>query len=228
MSSSNATVKKTMKKTATPAPAPVAGPTPTPTATSAPVAATPTPAKTIKAAKTEAPAPAAPVVPPVATATAVDAASASSEMSLSDEIKTLREQLTTIRETATAALSALKRVEKRAAAEVKEARKSKRKARVDENGERVLSNFEIPVPISDELSALLGGPKNNVMAHKDVTREIHKYLNDNNLRHGHVIKPNEPLRKLLRLGENEDTDIFRLQRLLKHHYPKSLRPAKAT
>jgi len=238
MSSSNAATVKKMKKVATSSAATVSTTTTTTpiatTSVTSPVAttntkvgksskadSTPTPAaNTTKSAKVET------SVPVVSSTTTVDNSSATSELSLSDEIKNLRDQLTTIRETASAALNSLKRVEKRSAAEVKEARKSKRQPRVDDNGERILSNFERPVPISDELSALLGGPKNNVMAHKDVTREIHKYLNTNNLRNGHIIKPNEPLRKLLKLGENEETDIFRLQRLLKHHYPKSLRPVK--
>ena len=125
-----------------------------------------------------------------------------------------------MRDAASAALAALKRVEKRASADVKEAKKSKRKARVDENGERKPSNFEIPVPISDELSAFLGGPKNNKMARKDVTTSLNKYINAHNLRSKHTITPDAPLRKLLKLADGESTDIFKLQKLLKPHYPK--------
>jgi chromatin remodeling complex protein RSC6 len=159
---------------------------------------------------------AAPVVAPAA-----DAASATSaDVSLADEVKTLRDQLTSVRDAASAALAALKRVEKRASADVKEAKKSKRKPRVDENGERKPSNFEIPVAISDELSTFLGGPKNNKMARKDVTTSLNKYINAHNLRTKHAITPDAPLRKLLKLAEGESTDIFKLQKLLKPHYPK--------
>jgi chromatin remodeling complex protein RSC6 len=155
-----------------------------------------------------------------APAPAADAASATSDASLGDEVKALRDQLTSIRDAASAALSALKRVEKRASAEVKEAKKSKRKPRVDENGERKPSNFEIPVAISDELSTFLGGPKNNKMARKDVTTSLNKYINSHNLRTKHTITPDAPLRKLLKLADGESTDIFKLQKLLKPHYPK--------
>ena len=213
-STMNTTTKKVTKKAAAPevaAPAPVATP--------APAAAAPAKTKTTKtAAATPAPAP---VAQPVATpAPAADAASATSEASLGDEVKALRDQLTSIRDAASAALAALKRVEKRASAEVKEAKKSKRKARVDENGERKPSNFEIPVPISDELSSFLGGPKNNKMARKDVTTSLNKYINAHNLRSKHTITPDAPLRKLLKLADGESTDIFKLQKLLKPHYPK--------
>ena len=217
MSSSNTSAPSTMntttkkvKKAAAPevaapaAPAPAAPATTKTTKASAKVAATPAPV-------------AAPVAAP---APATDAASATSDASLGDEVKALRDQLTSIRDAASAALSALKRVEKRASAEVKEAKKSKRKPRVDENGERKPSNFEIPVPISDELSTFLGGPKNNKMARKDVTTSLNKYINSHNLRTKHTITPDAPLRKLLKLADGESTDIFKLQKLLKPHYPK--------
>jgi len=213
-STMNTTTKKVKKTTPEVA---VAAPTPAATLVAA------TPAKTTKtktmAASTPAPAPVAPVAEPVA-APATDAASATSDASLSDEVKSLRDQLTSIRDMASSALAALKRVEKRASTEVKEAKKSKRKARVDENGERKPSNFEIPVPISDELSAFLGGPKNNKMARKDVTTSLNKYINAHNLRTKHAITPDAPLRKLLKLADGESTDIFKLQKLLKPHYPK--------
>lgn len=211
----NTTTKKVKKAAApevavaTPA-APIAAATPTTktTKTSTKVAATPAPAAPVVVA--------APVVAPAA-----DAASATSaDVSLADEVKTLRDQLTSVRDAASAALAALKRVEKRASADVKEAKKSKRKPRVDENGERKPSNFEIPVAISDELSTFLGGPKNNKMARKDVTTSLNKYINAHNLRTKHAITPDAPLRKLLKLAEGESTDIFKLQKLLKPHYPK--------
>lgn len=207
----NTTTKKVKKTTPE-----VAVATPTPSA--APVVATP--AKTTKAKTVVAPAPVAPVVSEPVTAPATDAASATSDASFSDEVKTLRDQLTSIRDMASSALAALKRVEKRASAEVKEAKKSKRKPRVDENGERKPSNFEIPVAISDELSTFLGGPKNNKMARKDVTTSLNKYINAHNLRNKHTITPDAPLRKLLKLADGESTDIFKLQKLLKPHYPK--------
>ena len=209
----NTTTKKVTKKAAAPE---VAAATP-----AAPVAAAPAPAakttKTKTVAATPAPAPVAVAAP----APAADAASATSaDVSLADEVKTLRDQLTSVRDAASAALAALKRVEKRASADVKEAKKSKRKPRVDENGERKPSNFEIPVAISDELSTFLGGPKNNKMARKDVTTSLNKYINAHNLRNKHTITPDAPLRKLLKLADGESTDIFKLQKLLKPHYPK--------
>ena len=213
-STMNTATKKVTKKAAAPE-----------VAVAAPVAAAPAPAtkttktKTVAAAPVTTPAPVTTHVHAVAPIT--DTASATSaDASLADEVKTLRDQLTSVRDAASAALAALKRVEKRASADVKEAKKSKRKPRVDENGERKPSNFEIPVAISDELSTFLGGPKNNKMARKDVTTSLNKYINAHNLRNKHAITPDAPLRKLLKLAEGESTDIFKLQKLLKPHYPK--------
>jgi hypothetical protein len=159
MSSSNTSIPSTMNTTskkvkkATPEVA-----TPAPVASATPAATKTTKAKSVAAAPVVAAVPVASPVP--VTAPATDAASATSaDASLADEVKTLRDQLTSVRDAASAALAALKRVEKRASADVKEAKKSKRKPRVDENGERKPSNFEIPVAISDELSNFLVGHK---------------------------------------------------------------------
>lgn len=212
----NTTTKKVTKKAA----APEVAAAPAAPVAAAPAAATKT-TKTKTVAATPAPAaPAAPVAVAVPTPAADAASATSADVSLADEVKTLRDQLTSVRDAASAALAALKRVEKRASADVKEAKKSKRKPRVDENGERKPSNFEIPVAISDELSTFLGGPKNNKMARKDVTTSLNKYINAHNLRNKHAITPDAPLRKLLKLAEGESTDIFKLQKLLKPHYPK--------
>jgi chromatin remodeling complex protein RSC6 len=149
------------------------------------------------------------------------------ETSLADEIKALQDQLTSIRDSANSALTALKRVAKRASTEIKEARKNKRKTRAEPaDGEpRKPSNFEIPVPITDELSVFLGGGKNNKMARADVTSAINKYINDHKLRTKHDITPDAPLRKLLGVGEDVKLTLFNIQTYLSKHFPK---PAQAT
>jgi chromatin remodeling complex protein RSC6 len=157
----------------------------------------------------------------------IETSSDSSEKTLNDEIKTLHDQLTAIREAANAALSALKRVAKRAASDVKEASKKKRRARSEpaEGEVRKPSNFEIPVPISDELSAFLGGGKNNKMSRAQVTSAITKYINEHSLRQKHAITPDAALRKLLGVGEEVSLTLFNIQTYLSRHYPKV---AKAT
>jgi chromatin remodeling complex protein RSC6 len=144
-------------------------------------------------------------------------------VSLSDELKALQDQLTTIRDSATAALASLKRVAKRAAADIKTAGK-KRKNRSTESADGSApkhNNLMDPVAISDELSTFLGLGKNSTAARQDVTRAMNKYAKDNGLTEGQKIKPNAALKKLLRIDDGVELTIFNLQTYLKPHFPPS-------
>jgi chromatin remodeling complex protein RSC6 len=142
--------------------------------------------------------------------------------SLADELTALQTQLTALRDGASAALLTLKRVAKRASQEVKEARKNRKRTRAEpaEGEVRKPSNFEIPVPISDELSAFLGGSKSNSMSRAQVTKAINLYVNERNLRVKHDISPDAALRKLLNVDDSVKLTIFNMQTYLGRHYLK--------
>ncbi len=217
-----ASAKKAVKK-ASPAPSTVV-PTPVPVAEVAAPAAAAAPKKAAKKAATAVEAaPAAPaVVAPTPSSTDCKVESPVAETTLADELKALQDQLTTIRDAANSALAALKRVGKRATQEIKEARKNRRNKReAPADGEpRKPSNFEKPVPISDELSSFLGGGKNNQMSRSAVNAAIHKYLNEKGLRTKHDIAPDAALKKLLGVDESVKLTIFNMQTYLGKHYPK--------
>ncbi len=241
MSSTNTSSVNTMNASSTPAakkvakkPAASASPAASAAAPAAPaaaVAAAPAPAaaktvakKTSPAATAAAPAPvAAPVSVPTPVAAAADATAAPvAETSFADEVKTLQDQLTAIRDASAAALSALKRVTKRAEREFKDARKNRRRQRAEpaDGAPKPVSNFSKPVPISDELSAFLGGGKNATMSRADVTRNINKYIDERKLRTKHDITPDAALCKLLGVTKETQLTIFNIQTHLKTHYPK--------
>lgn len=114
--------------------------------------------------------------------------STSEERSLQDELKIVQDQLTSIRDFAAAALVSLRRVAKRAALDVKDAKKKKRRDPKDETGEpRKPSNFEIPVAISDELSAFFGGGKSALMSRAEVNKRMFAYAKENLLSQGQTI-----------------------------------------
>lgn len=123
----------------------------------------------------------APVVAPVV------AEPAEAERTLADELKSLQDQLTSIRDAANAALLSLKRVAKRASLDVKDAKKKRRVPKEDEGGERKLSNFEIPVAISDELSAFFGGAKGATMSRAEVNKRMFTYAKEHFLSQGQTI-----------------------------------------
>ncbi len=224
MSAQSATVKKVSKKSAAPAaPEQVVAPV-----VAAPVAVETTNAKkTTKRSSTPAVVEPAPVVPaPVVPTETTSTEAPSNEPTLTDEMKALQDQLTAIRDSATAALASLKRLGKRAATEIKEARKNRRRARSETPSDtQKPCNFKIPVPISDELSAFLGGGKNNQMTRAQVTSAIIDYCKQRNLTEKHSINPDAALRKLLGVDESIKLTIFNIQTYLKTHYPKPTKPA---
>lgn len=208
------TPKKVAKKSTTPTPAPAA-----PVAAPVAAASESSAKKAVKRATT----PAAPAPAAAVEAVAVPAeVSVAVETSLADEITALQVQLTAIRDGAAAALLSLKRVAKRASQEVKEASKNRKRSRAEPaNGEpRKPSNFEIPVPISDELSSFLGGGKGNSMSRAQVTKAINAYVNERKLRVKHDITPDAALRKLLSVDDSVKLTIFNMQTYLGRHYTK--------
>ena len=144
------------------------------------------------------------------------------EKSWQEELKLVQDQLTAIRDAAASALAASKRLERRANRDVKEAKKSKRKQRAPlaEGEERKPSIFQIPVPVSDELSVFLGGGKGNQMSRSQVTKAISAYVKEHKLNDKHKVNPNAALRKLLGVKEGDELTIFNMQTYLQPHYIK--------
>ena len=202
----------------------------------APVAAVEKKATKAKAAKAEVAAPA-----PVAAAPAVVAASAVASaaapvaevpvQTVGEEIKLMVTGVTTMRETLGGLLTQLKKLEKRVGREIKDARKRKRRVRVeDANGEvkpAKLSIFEIPTKLTDELCGFLGKPKGSEMSRSNVTKAVTTYIKEKGLKNKHDIKPDAPLRKLLAVPETEALTYFNLQRYLNKHYIKAVKPEVA-
>lgn len=223
--------KKTVKKTSVPAseaspavavPAVVAAPAPAAAAPAKKAAKKATPAASAVAAEA-APAPVAAVPDVVAAST--PAADAAPEPTFEQELAEVQRQLETVRASATAALSALKRVAKRHAAEVKDARKNRRAKKAATEGDasapRKPNNFEIPVAISDELSAFFGGSKGAQMSRAAVNKAMSEYIKSHGLGQGQQINPDAALRKLLSVGAEDKVTIFNIQKYLARHYPKA-------
>lgn len=214
--------KKVTKKEAAPvvaAPAPVA-------------AAAPEAPK--KAAAKKAAAPAAAPAPVVVSSTPVEAAAvaapAGPTTTLDDDLKAVTGNLNTLRETVSAMLAQVKKLEKRVHREIKDARKRKRRAVPVEGAEakpRVLSIFERPTKVTEELCLFLGKPKETLMSRSEVTKAVNNYVKEKGLKNKHDIKPDAPLKKLLAIGEGEPLTYFNLQRYLNRHYVKAVPVATA-
>lgn len=220
---SAAAPKKVTKKEA----APVA-------AVAAPVAA-PAAEAPKKAAAKKAAAPAvAAAAPVVVSSTPVEAAAvaapAGPTTTLDEDLKAVTGNLNTLRETVSAMLAQVKKLEKRVHREIKDARKRKRRAVPVEGAEakpRVLSIFERPTKVTEELCLFLGKPKETLMSRSEVTKAVNNYVKEKGLKNKHDIKPDGPLKKLLAIGEGEPLTYFNLQRYLNRHYIKAVPVATA-
>lgn len=153
-------------------------------------------------------------------APAVVDASAPAAPSLTESFAEVLGQLSALRSQLTSVTGQVRALQKRADREVKHAQKSNKK-RAKRSGNRAPSGFVKPTRISSELASFLGKPKGTEMARTEVTREINKYIRANELQdknNGRVIHADTKLRKLLKLGKDDELTYFNLQRYMSPHF----------
>ena len=213
--------KRVAKKTD--APVEVAAPVVAAPVVAAPVVA---PVETKKASKKAPKAVAAEV--PVVSSTPVEAATVAPVApvtTLDDDLKAVSSNLNALRETASTLLSQIKKLEKRVHREMKDARKRRRRVKLDENGveiKRAPSIFERPTKVTAELLTFLNKPADTLMSRSEVTKAVNDYVKAHDLKNKHDIKPDGPLRVLLAIGVDEPLTYFNLQRYLNRHYVKAV------
>jgi chromatin remodeling complex protein RSC6 len=198
----------------------------------APVVAQPAAKPAAKAAKPAATKEAKPA-PVVVSSTPVEAVApavaAAPVTTLDEDLKSVTNYLNTVRETVVSLLGHVKRLDKRVHREIKDARRRKRRAKVEDGTEgdkpRTLSIFERPVQVTDELCAFLKLAKGTLISRSQVTKGVNNYVKENNLKDKHAITPDAALQKLLAVPEGDKLTYFNLQRYLNHHYPKTVKPA---
>ena len=218
--------------------APVVAAVPAPVAAVAPVGVAVAEKKVAKTKATKAPVAAAPVVvaavaPVVATTESAAPVAEVPATTLDDDLKVVLGRLTGLREVVSTMITEVKKLEKRVHREIKDARKRRRRVKVEgEEGAkpRGPSIFEIPTKVTEELCVFLGKPKGTLISRSNVTREINNYVKEKNLKNKHDIKPDAALKKLLRLTDADNLTYFNLQRYLNTHYvkePKVVAPVPA-
>lgn len=117
-------------------------------------------------------------------------------------------------------------LEKKWARNLKVAQKSSIK-RKRKTGNRSPSGFVKPTRISDELAVFLEKPSGTEMARTEVTRDINKYIRNNNLQdktNGRRINPDSKLACLLKIKDSDELTYFNLQRYMSPHFPKVVKP----
>ena len=115
-------------------------------------------------------------------------------------------------------------LDKRWSRELKNAQKSKKRAK--RGGNRSPSGFVKPTKISDELALFLAKPLGTEMARTEVTKEINHYIRANGLQdkdNGRKIIPDTKLSSLLKIDKTQELTYFNLQRYMSPHFPKTLK-----
>jgi chromatin remodeling complex protein RSC6 len=116
----------------------------------------------------------------------------------------------------------VKKLEKQIAKDKKIIDKELKKKKNVKKTNRVLNGFSKPGNVSDELKNFFDLGSDEKIARTEVTKKItsyclkHKLQNEKDKR---IIKPNKDLKKLLRLGDNEELTYFNLQKYMKIHFP---------
>jgi chromatin remodeling complex protein RSC6 len=113
-------------------------------------------------------------------------------------------------------------LEKRMTRELKAAQKACAKKKAG-RGNRSPSGFVKPTLITDELASFLGKESGTQMARTEVTREINRYIRENNLqdpKNGRKINPDAKLSKLLNISKKDELTYFNLQRYMSPHFAK--------
>ena len=163
------------------------------------------------------------VTAPAVQAQAVAAPAAEvQEISWNEEVKTMQTTVEGLIASLKGVLANLKRVEKRVAKEIKDARK-KKKSQPKENpdGTPVVSQFKKPRPISDELGLFLKKGKGASASRSEVTVAISAYIKEKGLGDKHKIKADAALQKLLGISASDELTYFNLQKYLNKHYIKT-------
>ena len=129
--------------------------------------------------------------------------------------------LSTFRQSITALQTQIRGLERTVRKEMKCLAKEAAKNR--NKGNRKPSGFAKPAKVSDELCSFMGKDSGTEIARTEVTQYLIQYIKDHNLQfeeNKKVIVPDDTLKNLLGVSEDEQVTYFNLQRLMNKHFIK--------
>lgn len=91
-----------------------------------------------------------------------------------------------------------------------------------DNARKSPSGFAKPNKISDELCDFINVPHGTEKSRTDITRYINAYVKEHNLNkptNRRIILPDDKLKNILKINNDEEVTFFILQRLISHHFP---------
>lgn len=143
---------------------------------------------------------------------------------VSDDIRTAIEALTRVRDETQKMISNFRKLDKRVAKEIKEARKRRRvKREVDPSKPERPNPFKEPQRVSDALCKFFSKPTGTLMNRAEVTSGVSAYVKKHGLQDKHSIKPDAALKALLEVSDADAATLtyFNIQKYLNKHYLKN-------
>lgn len=117
----------------------------------------------------------------------------------------------------------LKKVQRQYAKLLKSKKSKKSRGGAQNGAAKPPSGFQKPTGVSEELAAFLSLDKDIKIPRTEVTRNLTKYIKDNNLQKPEdkrIIVPDAKLGKLLGTTDSDVVSFFNLQGYLKKHFVK--------
>lgn len=93
-----------------------------------------------------------------------------------------------------------------------------------DNARKSPSGFAKPNKISDELCDFINVPHGTEKSRTEITRYINAYVKEHNLNkptNRRIILPDDKLKNILKINNDEEVTFFILQRLISHHFPSN-------
>lgn len=140
---------------------------------------------------------------------------------ISEQFDGVLNTLSTFRQSITALQSQIRGLERTVRKEMKGLAKEAAKNR--NKGNRKPSGFAKPAKVSDELCSFMGKDSGTEIARTEVTQYLIQYIKDNSLQfqdNKKIIIPDDTLKNLLGVKEDEEVTYFNLQRLMNKHFIK--------
>ena len=153
---------------------------------------------------------------------------------LDERFSTLATSLATFKELHTQITKDLKSLQKDVTRTIRENSKKTRQKRVlteEEKANRTPSGFAKPGLISDELCTFLGKPSGTEIARTEVTKFLTSYIKEHELQDPNEkrrIHPDDKLRKLLNVTDEDKVTYFNIQKYMKVHFIKSSTTAQSS
>lgn len=144
---------------------------------------------------------------------------------LEQQFKAIEKSLFSFKSQITTLQNQLKTLDKNVKREMKPLKKDALKHK--SKGNRKPSGFAKPSVISVELSEFMNKKRGEHVARTEVTQFIINYIKENNLADSKNIKPDNKLKKLLDINDNDEITYFNIQKFMNKHFIKQHTPVEA-